>query len=76
MGRSERLIKPGDSWFSPKCIEVQPRMISVGGRALKGLGPARVPNPIKLRIPMSVILGVRRREISFIVERERAQTTG
>ena len=38
MDRSERLIKPGDSWFSPKCIEVQPRVVSDGGRALDGLG--------------------------------------
>ena len=28
----------GDSWFSPKCIEVQPQEISYGGRALDGLG--------------------------------------
>ena len=30
--------EPGDSWFSPKCIEVQPQGISLGGRALDGLG--------------------------------------
>jgi hypothetical protein len=29
---------PGDSWFSPKCIEVQPQVMSCGGRALDGLG--------------------------------------
>jgi hypothetical protein len=28
--RSERLIKPGDSWFSPKAIEVVPQ-VSLGG---------------------------------------------
>ncbi len=28
----------GDSWFSPKCIEVQPRRECPGGRALDGLG--------------------------------------
>ena len=27
-----------DSSFSPKCIEVQPRVIGTGGRALDGLG--------------------------------------
>ena len=39
MDRSEKLIEFGDSWFSPKCIEVQPREIeSTGGRALDGCG--------------------------------------
>jgi len=38
VGRGERLIKPGDSWFSPKDIEVSPRGLTVGGRALDGLG--------------------------------------
>jgi hypothetical protein len=36
--RSERLIKLGDSWFSPKHIEVWGRPISAGGRALDELG--------------------------------------
>ena len=31
-------IEPGDSWFSPKCIEVQPQVFAYGGRALDGLG--------------------------------------
>jgi hypothetical protein len=40
--RSEKLIEFGDSWFSPKCIEVQPREIeSDGGRALDGCGGHR-----------------------------------
>ena len=38
MRRGERPIKIGDSWFSPKDIEVSPREFNVGGRALKGLG--------------------------------------
>ena len=38
MGRGEMPIEPGDSWFSPKCIEVQPQVIVNGGRALDGLG--------------------------------------
>ena len=38
MVRGERPIKPGDSWFSPKCIEVQPGGVNGGGRALDGLG--------------------------------------
>ena len=31
-------IERGDSWFSPKCIEVQRRSFAVAGRALNGLG--------------------------------------
>ena len=38
MDRSERLIKLGDSWFSSKAIEVAPRVITLGGRALCRLG--------------------------------------
>ena len=38
MDRSERLIKLGDSWFSSKAIEVVPRVITLGGRALCRLG--------------------------------------
>ncbi|KAC2910623.1 hypothetical protein FH972_027187 [Carpinus fangiana] len=34
--RGERPIKPGNSWFSAKTIEVVPRMDTVGGRALDG----------------------------------------
>ena len=30
--------EPGDSWFSPKCIEVQPQELVNGGKALDGLG--------------------------------------
>ena len=39
MGRSERLIKPRDSWFSPKSIEVEPLVLIYGGRALDELEP-------------------------------------
>ncbi len=38
MARGERPIKPGDSWFSAKSIEVERYMVVVGGRALIGLG--------------------------------------
>ena len=31
-------IEPGDSWFSPKCIEVQPHGFRHGGRALNRRG--------------------------------------
>ena len=45
-----------------------------GGKALNELGAERLPNSIKLRIPDNRLTGVRLWEISFIVERERAQT--
>ena len=38
MVRGERPIKPGDSWFSAKTIEVVRRDEFLGGRALDGLG--------------------------------------
>ena len=38
MDWSERLNKLGDSWFSSKAIEVERRMIAVGGRALDECG--------------------------------------
>ena len=38
-------IEPGDSWFSPKCIEVQPWGFNHGGRALNGLGGEKLTNP-------------------------------
>jgi hypothetical protein len=34
----------GDSWFSPKCIEVQPQVLVSGGRALDGLGGEYLTN--------------------------------
>ena len=34
----------GDSWFSPKCIEVQRQALVNGGRALDGLGGRDLTN--------------------------------
>ena len=45
-----------------------------GGKALNGLGAERLLNSIKLRMPDNRFSGVRQWEISFIVERETAQT--
>ena len=46
-----------------------------GGRALNGLGVfTRLPNPIKLRMPLISISGGRLRVIRSVVEREKAQT--
>ena len=44
MGRGEMPNEPGDSWFSPKCIEVQPQVLVNGGRALDGLGGEKLTN--------------------------------
>ncbi len=38
-------IELGDSWFSPKCIEVQPPVFNGGGRALDGLGGPKPTKP-------------------------------
>ena len=45
-----------------------------GGKALNSGGAERLPKLIKLRIPGKWIIGVRLREISLVVKRERAQT--
>ena len=43
---TERLIKPGNSWFSAKSIEVERQMYADGGRVLDGLGGRELdPNP-------------------------------
>ena len=64
----------GDSWFSPKCIEVQPRILVSGGRALDGLGGEMLTNSNQTMNAINRILGVRPWGISFMVERETAQT--
>ena len=66
--------EPGDSWFSPKCIEVQPQMIANGGRALDGLGGEYLTNSNQTPNAIGHNLGVRLWGISSIVERETAQT--
>ena len=75
MDRSERLNKPGDSWFSSKAIEVVPCGILFGGRALCRLGgrdsptkPMQTPNTDKFTT------GDTRRVIRSVVKRETAQT--
>ena len=47
MDRGERPIKAGDSWFSPKCIEVQRLYLRSRGRALFGLGGILLTEPIQ-----------------------------
>ncbi len=74
MGRGEMPNEPGDSWFSPKCIEVQPQVLVNGGRALDGLGGEYLSNSNQTTNAISQNLGVRLRGISSVVERETAQT--
>ena len=66
--------EPGDSSFSPKCIEVQPQALVNGGRALDGLGGKHLTNSNQTSNAINQSLGVRLWGISFIVERETAQT--
>ena len=66
--------EPGNSWFSPKCIEVQPQVLVNGGRALDGLGGRNPVNSNQTTNAINFILGVGLRGISSVVERETAQT--
>ena len=73
MGRGEMPNEPGDSWFSPKCIEVQPQALVNGGRALDGLGGEYLTKPNQTTNSINFNLGVRLRGISSVVKRETAQ---
>src|SRR6185503_16329745 len=69
-GRGERPIKPGDSWFSPKSIEVEPRGFFDGGRATgwarageAGSNPNQTPNTARMDLGrQSLSDNVQRRE--------------
>jgi len=67
--------EPGDSWFSPKCIEVQPRAMSFAGRALDGLGGEKLTKSNQTANGKAFSSGVRQWGISFIAKRETAQIT-
>jgi hypothetical protein len=73
--RGEMPIEPGASWFSPKCVEAQRLTMRMGGKALIrcGLGD-RYQIESNSEYPFES-QPVRRWGISFIVERETAQTT-
>ena len=51
MDRGEMPSERGDSWFSPKCIEVQPGVALLEVERCLGAGPVRLPTPGKLRMP-------------------------
>ncbi len=65
--------EPGASWFSPKCIEVQPRVMTFAGRALDGLGGEKLTKLNQTANGEGFSSGVRQWGISSIVERETAQ---
>ena len=68
-------IEHGDSWFSPKCIEVQPECFgAVGGRALLACGGFTAYQwPANCECPQRA-LGVRRRVRMSVVKRATTQT--
>lgn len=75
MDRSERLIKLGDSWFSSKAIEVAPRVITLGGRALCRLGSLYgLTKPMQTSNTEKYNTGDTRRVIRSVVKRDTAQT--
>ncbi len=75
MDRSERLIKLGDSWFSSKAIEVAPRVITLGGRALCRLGGLDRPaKPMQTSNTEKCNTGDTRRVITSVVKRDTTQT--
>ena len=77
MDRGERPNKSGDSWFSPKTIEVVPRVEAPGGRALFWLGGHVVlPNQGKLRILGSYTRETEHRVLTSGLKRETTQTAG
>ena len=52
MGRGERLIKLGDSSYSPKCVLGQRCVMYVGGKATnRARGRHCLPTPDELRMP-------------------------
>lgn len=57
-------------------FRVSVRIVGIGGRATEfEWGPTRLPIETKLRIPVYQVRAARLRGISFVVERETAQTT-
>ncbi len=67
-------IEPGASWFSPKCVEAQRYVMTVGGKALIRCGLRERYQIESNSEYQSASIPVRRWGISFIVKRETAQT--
>ena len=74
MGWSEKLIEPGNSWFSPKELSGLRRVFPLGVEHWKVSIGRKTTTPIKLRIPEA-----RARQLDYggeapLVKRETAQT--
>ena len=67
-------IESGDSWFSPKCIEVQPRGSDIRGRALLLCGGFTAYQATANSECVYDVPGVRQLAQTLIVERETTQT--
>jgi hypothetical protein len=76
VGWGEMPIERGDSWFSPKCIEVQPGEAPAGGRALLLCGGFTAYQATANSEYRSAAAGVRRAAQTLYVERETTQTCG
>ncbi len=55
MVRSEKLIEPGNSWFSPKELLGSRQMFVVGVEHWKVSTGSNLARPIKLRIPQPIV---------------------
>src|SRR5262245_42664051 len=74
--RGEIPNERGDSLFSPKSLEGERSRATAGGRALDGGGGGLLTEPNQTPNAGSEARAVGRREMSFVVERERAQSHG
>ena len=74
MFRGERPIKPGNSWFSAKTIEVVPRVLPQGVEHWMDAGVARSTNSNQTPNTCEYSSGDRRRVLRSVVKRETALT--
>jgi len=64
--RSEKLIEPGNSWFSPKELLGSRRVFPLGVEHWKVSTGRNLARPIKLRIPEIKYTAVRLRGLSSV----------
>ena len=73
MGWSEKLIEPGNSWFSPKQLLGWRRMFPLGVEHWKVWIGRKATEPIKLRIPEATVRQLDDGGEAPYVKRETAQ---
>ena len=73
MGWSEKLIEPGNSWFSPKELSGLRRMFPLGVEHWKVPTVRKDAGPIKLRIPEIIVRQLDGGGEAPLVKRETAQ---